>query len=72
MPYIINKGDLLGIHSELEKSVNELQSIWDDKQYKYFREKYTDILINDLKDIVDEIDECVYRILNLQSKLENL
>ncbi len=72
MPYIINKNDLLGLHTELERSVAELQAIWDDKQYKYFCEKYADPLVRDLRNMDDKLDEYVHRIFNLQSRLENL
>ena len=72
MPYIINKEDLMGLRTELENSVAELQTIWDDKQYKYFCEKYADQLLYDLRNMEDNLDEYIYRIYNLQMKIESL
>ena len=72
MPYIINKEDLMGLRTELENSVAELQTIWNDKQYKYFCEKYADQLVYDLRNMEDNLDEYIYRIYNLQMKIESL
>lgn len=72
MPYIINKEVLIGLRAELESSVTDLQAIWDDKQYKYFCEKYADQLVYDLREMEDKLDEYIYRIFNLQNKLESL
>lgn len=72
MPYIIDVDDIAGLHDELRQTVYDLQSIWDDKQYQYFCEKYVEPLSCKLKEFEDEVERCSYRIYNLQSTLEDM
>lgn len=72
MPYIINKSELMGIASEVRSSVAELQAIWNDKQYQYFCDNYAVPLVHDLKELEDKMDDIIYRVFNLQTKLENM
>lgn len=72
MPNIINVDDIDGLHDELMQAVYNLQTIWDDKQYQYFCEKYVEPLSCKLKEFEDIVERCSYRIYNLQSTLESL
>lgn len=72
MPYIINVDDIDGLHDELMQAVYNLQTIWDDKQYQYFCEKYVEPLACNLRNFEDAVEQCSFRIYDLQMELENL